>query len=596
VSERETGERRAGGIRFRLHPPAAGLLLGLLTGIADWIVVANDWGHSQSGMWYLPPFVWLPVIWTSVTICCLAGIIVSWARFGRLRGVALVFAGPGLLLLSRGATPFREWSGLPAGWTLAVWLGVTLVLSVPLVLLPMAAARALPLWIAGTAGSVVVLTVLAADADFTFQRTAIRGQVPSVIPKNVALIFLDTVRYDDALGERGVMPNLAAFARSANRFDNVWAPAPWTIPSHFAVLSGVDPWMLPAEDARRPGIHYDGPMLAQRFRAQGYDTAAVLANPLLGNPDFSRGYDRFTYSRASGVCRSALGELLNRSYVRGGPRSPLCGWFLASEVTSRALRFVRRVPRSQPYFLTVNYLDTHYPYYVPPECRDASFRPLGHAERESLRRSTPAAPASAAVLQRAHEQYRAAMRCLDRSLGTLLTELAGDPNTIVAVVGDHGEQFGEHGLVEHGNSVYRQVLHVPLVIHGTGVQPSEETEAASITDLYKSLLTTAPLRDALEWNDPQKESLRPTLSSYETSTSGKREGAFSVARGEYHYIVWSNGREALFNDAADPNELAPISTRDAAGATIAAPLRELAARAAAARQRLNEFRALGYLR
>lgn len=591
------------GIRFRLTPPAAGLLLGLLTGIADWIALANDWGHSQSGMWYLPPFVWLSIIWTSATICCLAGIIVSSPRFGRLRGVVLAFAGPGLLLLSRGATPFHEWSGLPAGWTLLVWLFVTLVLSVPLVLLPMAATRALPLWIAGAAGSAVVLIVLAADPGFTFRRTTIRDQVTSVIPKNVALIFVDTVRYDDALGEeRGAMPNLAAFARSANRFDNVWAPAPWTIPSHFAVLSGVDPWMLPAEDVHGPGIHYAGPMLAQRFRARGYDTAAVLANPLLGNPDFLRGYDRFTYSRASGVCQSALGELLNRSYVRGGPRSPLCGWFLASEVTSRALRFVRRASRSRPYFLTVNYLDTHYPYYVPPECRDASFRPLGHAEREMLRRSTPAAPATAAVLRHAHEEYRAAMRCLDRSLGTLLTVLADDPNTIVAVVGDHGEQFGEHGLVEHGNSVYRQVLHVPLVIRVPGVLGARDATQSGIAGLYDNLLRLTAVPSVRVPGDPRLMMMAnvppdlPVVSNYEISVGDRVEGAFSAVDGKYHYIIWRDGREALFDDAADPNEVAPISTRDAAGAAIAAPLRELAVRAAAARKRLNEFRALGYLR
>ena len=69
-----------------------------------------------------------------------------------------------------------------------------------------------------------------------------------------------------------------------------------------------------------------------------------------------------------------------------------------------------------------------------------------------------------------------------------------------------------------------------------------------------------------------------------------------MTRGEYHYIAWADGREALFDDVTDPNELAPMPTREGAGAAIAAPLRELIARAAAARQRLNEFRALGYLR
>ncbi len=80
------------------------------------------------------------------------------------------------------------------------------------------------------------------------------------------------------------------------------------------------------------------------------------------------------------------------------------------------------------------------------------------------------------------------------------------------------------------------------------------------------------------------------------SAGGKVEGAFSVVRGKYHYIAWADGREALFADAADPDELAPMPTREGASAAIAAPLRELTARPATARQQLNEFRALGYLR
>jgi hypothetical protein len=298
-------------------------------------------------MWYMPPFVWVTVIWTSVTIGCLAGVVFSSPRLGRLRGPAMVFAVPGMLLLIRGVTTLRESTGLSTVAIGLVWLVTTLILSIPCAFVPMKQARFRPFWLAGAIVSAAVLVTLAANPDTKQGRVA--GVPEATSQKNVALIFLDTLRYDDGVGgNQPAMPKLAAFASGATSFDNAWAPAPWTVPSHFSVLTGVDYWTLPPLEGASPGFQYQGPTLAQRFRSRGYDTAAILSNSLLGDPDFSRGYDRFTYSRASGVCRSFVGELLNRSFVHGGPRSPLCGGLIASEITSRALRFVQSASRELP--------------------------------------------------------------------------------------------------------------------------------------------------------------------------------------------------------------------------------------------------------
>src|SRR5204862_3009980 len=136
---------------------------------------------------------------------------------------------------------------------------------------------------------------------------------------------------------------LAAFARESSSFDNAWAPASWTLPSHYSVLSGIDPWKVSGVSAAR--FLHDGPLLAERFHARGYETIAIFANSLLGSPDFTPGFDRVTYSRAPGVCRSLMGELLQRPRTNGGPHSPVCGWLTASEVTARALAAVHQAKR-----------------------------------------------------------------------------------------------------------------------------------------------------------------------------------------------------------------------------------------------------------
>ncbi|MGZ4779433.1 MAG: sulfatase, partial [Thermoanaerobaculia bacterium] len=501
-------------------------MLGLVCGIADWIIIVTDWGGSRSGMWYLPPFVWVPVLWTSITIGCLAGVVFSSPRLGRFRGVALAFAGPGMLLLVRLPTPLREMTGLSTPFILLTWLVLTMTIATALSFLPLTRSRFTPLGLAGAILSAVVLTCLAADIDVT---PHLRDSAAATPParRNIALIFLDTAGYDDALrGPAPAMPNLAAFARRSASFDNAWAPAPWTIPSHLSVLTGNDPWRLRPEEGLRV-FQTASPALAQRLRSRGYDTAAVMSNPLLGNPGFTRGYSRFTYSRASGVCRSFAGELLNRSWVHGGPRSPLCGWFIATEVTSRVLRFIERA--SRPYFVTVNYMDAHYPYYVPPECRAHDLHLMERAEREAFRRAAVASLPPPAVLQRAHQQHIAAMRCMDRSLRTLLAALERDPNTIVVVLADHGEQFGEHGLVQHGNSVYRQVLQVPLVIRIPGEPPSRVPAAVSITDVYRSILGAARVVEGEPTMAIADERLRrPAIASYQVQAGKRVEAGISA--------------------------------------------------------------------
>src|SRR5258706_576312 len=386
----------------KLSAPASGVVLGALIGVVD-LFVHESWPHFRAG-----PLEPLGIIFTWVIACCTAGLMFSSPRLGRLRWIALTFAGPGILLLSRGATPFKELTGWPASRVLVAWVVATLLLSIPLSFVPLPKTRP-------TLGDRVAMLIgigiavyVAADVrleDWIAPEThAISGT------RNVVLVFLDTVRADDSLGSTlPAMPNLARFAGNATTFSSAWSPASWTVPSHFAILTGANWWRVPVD---RSGFQYDGPRLVEQFRIRGYDTAAIFANPLLSREaGFSKGFDEFTTSRNSGVCHSGIVELMYRILLNDGPRMPLCGWFTASEVTARARRYIRRAHR--PYMLAVNYLDTHDPYYVPPECRGPGYRTVRRADREALMTAGPGTtPPSASIVSRAHAQYRAAMSCM----------------------------------------------------------------------------------------------------------------------------------------------------------------------------------------
>jgi len=428
----------------RLTAPEVGLLLGLAVGVFDSFTLLTNWSVAR-GAYYLPPLWWLTVLWTWMTACCLTAVVFSSPRLSWLRGFALAFIGPGLLLVSRTATPMKRAWQLPSWQVLLICLAATIVLAFPLARIPLRPSAFWKRYLVGSVISTAVLTFLAADvrvADLLHKGKTHQSSARTT--PNVVLIFLDTVRYDESLGSAlGTTPNLMRFAARGAAFDNAWAPSPWTIPSHFAVFTGVDPWLAPFDPDTRT-IAYDGPTMADRFHSRGYATAAVYANPLL-TPDSvnGRGYSEISYSRASAVCRTAIGDLLSRTVFNDGPRMPLCSTYTASEVTARAIRFVSRT--KSPYFLTVNYLDGHDPYYVERGCREPSFRALSRAERDPIVSANPDSHApDLTIAKRVKAQYRHALNCMDRSLGRLLAAVERDPNTIIAIVGDHGEQFGRH--------------------------------------------------------------------------------------------------------------------------------------------------------
>jgi arylsulfatase A-like enzyme len=94
--------------------------------------------------------------------------------------------------------------------------------------------------------------------------------------------------------------------------------------------------------------------------------------------------------------------------------------------------------------------------------------------------------------------YEELVRQLDRELARLLAELDARGalhNTMVIVTSDHGEQFGEHDLFNHGNSLYRPLTHVPLIVSWpAGISEGRRIEyAVSLTDLG------ATIADALDW-------------------------------------------------------------------------------------------------
>ena len=545
------------------------ILLGIAAGCADAFMVTNKILGARGGVEYVPWTIWPAAALAWALVCGSGSALVS--VIPSLRGWAIRFVMIGIagLLLGLRIVLFRfQLRANPALFsTVAVIVGALLCACfiVDRAWRTGKKIRAFAkqsLWL-----TVPMLafcgTALATTSTPTTRRVPPVAGLPAPT-RNVVLIFLDTLRYDHSGmsdDSRTIAPNLNAFSRPAVRFQWGIAPAPWTLPSHVSIMTGLAEWQLGLSAEHQTVKEYPG-TLPKRFARRGYDTAAFIANPILhDHSGFEDGIRSYDYPRrALDVCRTAIGVVIAKSsYTRG-----LCTW-TSADVTRRALDYID-AHANRPYFLTLNYFDPHDPYWLPPGLKASVPRRLSMEDHAALMnvlaRNTPL---DAAARERIVAIYAQAVHGMDASMKPLLDRLARDADdgkTIVAIVADHGEHFGEHNLCGHGNSVYAPLVRVPLAVRARGLDAADIETPASATMLFNAIRALA-LRDAE--TRTTTESLvhiftsEPAIShiAFGDKVRGSSD-LWSVAGHGYHLIL-SDQRAELYSLSDDPNDLHDLS-------------------------------------
>lgn len=298
-----------------------------------------------------------------------------------------------------------------------------------------------------------------------------RAEAPAH-PLSFVLFVFDTTRVDavSAYGvHSGTTPEFDALANTGLRFTQAFAQSPWTLPSHVSMFTG----LLPSQHGAgwRGTSAADGlTTLAELLRSAGYETFGVSENPWV-SPAFNldQGFDRLLLAggtKKRGVVESVEGWLSKRKRER--------------------------------FFLFVNVVDAHAPYALRRESL-----PEGVSLADAGRISQDPAVYICSRKQMADRLrvlralYHGDVAAADAKLGAVMRALRrwdADEHTVILVVSDHGELFGENRLVSHQFSVRNELLHVPMIVHGLpGIEPGVIDEPVALIDLMPSILAWAGL-------------------------------------------------------------------------------------------------------
>ena len=335
---------------------------------------------------------------------------------------------------------------------------------------------------------------------------------------NTVFIVLDTVRKDRISvynNDVDFTQNIEDFSQDATVFQDAVSQAPWTLPSHASMFTGEYPWEHNATQ-KQLYIDTDTEILPKKFDNEGHATGCFTSNtwisPHTGMADGFQEIDNFfgilptdlMPDKAEKVWRwlnHGKGEWLINKLLGIGEK---VHWMTAGmgastktpRIIDRAKGFVKD-NRDEDFFLFLNLMDAHLPYFPPEEYRMKHAPEVDPKEicQEAHRHNGGIEEAD---FEASSKLYDAEIDYLDDQLGNLFDffeeeDLAED--TVFVVVSDHGENLGEDNMFGHQFSVSEQLVSVPMMIKAPGLEEDEVKEQLELRQLYSIIPKLAGLEE-----------------------------------------------------------------------------------------------------
>lgn len=393
----------------------------------------------------------------------------------------------------------------------------------------------------------------------------------STDPPNVLFVVVDSLRADAIFGDDSFeTPTLDRLATEGLALTSCFSQGISTAPAMTSMLTG----RYPLEYGGHWYLGDDQPTFAEEFHSSGYRTGAIHSNPYVSSGrNFDRGFEDF---------QEDIVDFEPDRHLEGLPDKLL-------RVTSRIARLLRKTPYTpitevnkrieewvdsdddRPWFCWTQYMDVHGPY-LPGG--DFSYYNKLRAEwlwrKAAVRNPEGITDAQHAELR---ENYRKEVEFFDDKFGKLLDSLdeQGElDETVVIVVGDHGDEFDEHGWYGHCNLPYDELTHVPLIISFPddrgNPQSRQVTEIVRCVDILPTIADYANIEFSAVMSDRLVgESLMPLINDgqppeFDMVVTEKKVWSgsdlrFGFRTDDWKYLYDGTDETALLYDLqADPKE------------------------------------------
>lgn len=376
--------------------------------------------------------------------------------------------------------------------------------------------------------------------------------------ERIVLISIDTLR-PDHLGIHGhvrpTSPNIDTLAARGTLFEDASTTAPWTLPAHASMLTGLYPVEAGAR-TRTEALRTDVPTIAARLLDAGFRTMGVANVTWLHFFKLNPGFEKWEYLPAD---KDAEGD--------------------AGRITDMGIEFLEKTATERS-FLFLHYFDVHSPYrsrprfenkFLPRDFRDRSRVTGGSLQLGLAGNEHGYVHFTEAERENLEKLYDAGILQLDFELGRLfrfIEERFGFGDTLVILTSDHGEAFFEHGSYSHGQNQYQELLRVPLIIGGKSVPQGVRVAApVSLIDIAPTIFAAAgvAIPDSLPgidlaryWHADEPAPTDRVL--YSQSAPPEADTTRMVRRGSFKLIVdFDDGEHELYDLENDPDEQTDLS-------------------------------------
>lgn len=384
-------------------------------------------------------------------------------------------------------------------------------------------------------------------------------------PRNLIVICIDTVRFDSFFHD-SISDELTPWIERAQVYENAQAPAPWTIPSVVSFFTGqypvehraglFEPEVANLDTDLPNPLHDDALTLAEVLENHYFRTGAFVSHP---------------FFQADLGLKQGFQLVHNRR-----------GWW---RDVDRFWKWADRIESPHRFFGYLHFMEAHHRHTRESEEMSGMLEAYdGDTRQALLDRALPSA-CKDSNSQRCLQNivYNASVLELRKGIATVLGDLEERKlidETMIVLYSDHGEEFWDHETEQallsedpretfgfgHGQSLYQELLHVPLMIWHPGIKGERHQELVSLVDVLPSLVAWLELENADievsgKWLPPLRKSFFSFSSERQVWSSGIAYGPEKISSRAGNMKSIFNLRDDRFEFydlEADPDEHAPI--------------------------------------